>query len=125
MARILLIDDEESLRRSLKRMLGRAGHEVTPAQSVPEALRLWRRAGADLIITDIHMPERSGIELIVELRAGSPNLPIIAMSGGDRNPRLDVLGDAAMLGAVRTIVKPFTIAELDQAVGDALGRLAG
>lgn len=119
-ARILLIDDDESLRRPLKTMLERAGHEVLPAANGPDGLRLWRERGGDLVITDIHMPGKNGLETILEVRHHAPQARILAMSGGDRNARVDVLGAATLLGAVRTILKPFTLTEMLQAVEEAL-----
>jgi DNA-binding response OmpR family regulator len=124
MARILLIDDEAVLRRTLQAVLQRAGYEVTAAPNGAEGLRLWRREPLELVITDIHMPEKNGIETILELRAWSPEVPIIAISGGDRNPRVDVLGDASQMGAIRTLTKPFTIAELLAAVRETLPHAA-
>ena len=120
MARILLIDDEESIRRPLQILLERAGHEVLPAANGPDALKLWRAQGGDLVITDIHMPGKNGLETILELRHHAPDAPILAMSGGDRNGRVDVLGAAATLGAVRTIQKPFTLKEMMEAVEELL-----
>jgi DNA-binding NtrC family response regulator len=66
------------------------------------------------------MPEKNGIETIIELLTHSPGTRIIAMSGGGQTKRLDLLGDAAMLGAVLTIEKPFTIDEMMAVVGRAL-----
>jgi DNA-binding NtrC family response regulator len=119
-ARILIIDDEECIRRPLQILLERAGHEVFPAANAPDALRLWRARGGDLVITDIHMPGKDGLETILELRYHAPEARILAMSGGDLNAQIDVLGAAATLGAVRTIQKPFTLNEMLQAVEDSL-----
>ena len=85
-----------------------------------EALRLWRAHGSDLVITDLHMPEKNGIETIVELLSHSPGTRIIAMSGGGQTKRLDLLGNATMLGAVLTIEKPFTLSEMMSTVRRAL-----
>jgi len=120
-ARILIIDDEECIRRPLQILLERAGHEVLPAASGADALRLWRARGGDLVITDIHMPGKNGLETILELRHHAPEARILAMSGGDRNARVDVLGAAATLGTVRTIQKPFTLREMLEAVDKLLG----
>jgi DNA-binding NtrC family response regulator len=120
LARILIIDDEDSVRRALQMVLERAGHEVLSVSNGPDALRLWRERGGDLVITDIHMPGKDGLETILELRHHSPDVRVLAMSGGDRNGRVDVLGAASLLGAVRTIMKPFTLPEMLQAVEEAL-----
>jgi two-component system, chemotaxis family, chemotaxis protein CheY len=119
-ARILLIDDQECIRRPLKLLLERAGHEVFQAANGMEAVRLWRQSSGDLVITDIHMPEKNGLETILELRQLSPLTPILAMSGGDRNGRVDVLGDATQLGAFRTLAKPFSLREMLEAVEQLL-----
>jgi DNA-binding NtrC family response regulator len=85
-----------------------------------EALRLWRDKGGDLVITDLHMPEKNGIEMIIELLSHTPGARIIAMSGGGQTKRLDLLGDATMLGAILTIEKPFTLPEMMDVVRRAL-----
>ncbi|HEV2085038.1 MAG TPA: response regulator, partial [Gemmatimonadales bacterium] len=84
------------------------------------AVRLWRERGGDLVITDLHMPKKDGIETIVELLSHTPGTRIIAMSGGGQTKRLDLLGNVALLGSVLTIEKPFTIAEMLTAVSRAL-----
>jgi two-component system, chemotaxis family, chemotaxis protein CheY len=120
-ARILIIDDEASIRKPLQILLERAGHEVVSAANGSEAVRFWRQRAGDMVITDIHMPEKNGLEAIIELRQIAPQTRILAMSGGDLNRRLDVLGDATLLGAVHTISKPFTLEEMLQAVEKVLG----
>ena len=119
-ARILLVDDEASIRRPLQRVLERAGHQVFTASNGREAVRLWRECSGDLVITDIQMPEKDGLETILELRQLSPHTPILAMSGGHPNCRVDVLADAVQLGAFRTIEKPFAIREMLEAVEQLL-----
>jgi DNA-binding response OmpR family regulator len=120
LARILLIEDEASIRRPLQLILERAGHQVFAAANGMEAVRLWRESSGDLVITDINMPEKDGLETIVELRQLSPRTPILAMSGSYRNGRVDVLGDATQLGAFRTIGKPFALREMLEAVEQLL-----
>jgi DNA-binding NtrC family response regulator len=66
------------------------------------------------------MPEKDGIQTIIELLSHSPGARIIAMSGGGQTKRLDLLGNASLLGAVLTIEKPFTITEMMALVGRAL-----
>ncbi len=120
MARILIIDDEASIRKPLQVLLERAGHHVVAAPDGSEGIRLWRQDPGDLVITDIHMPGKDGIETIIELRHIAPQARILAMSGGDMNRGVDVLGDARMLGAIRTISKPFKLEEMLEAVEAAL-----
>ena len=118
--RILIVDDDPGIRRVLQLLLTKSGYQVTQASDGFEALRLWREHGGDLVITDLHMPEKNGIEMIVELLTHSPGMRIIAMSGGGQTKRLDLLGNATMLGAVFTIEKPFTLPEILSLVSRAL-----
>lgn len=82
MARILLIDDEEDLRSLLRQMLMQAGHEVFDAANGEDGLKLYRATPADLIITDILMPGKGGLDLLVELHRDYPQARVIAISGG-------------------------------------------
>jgi DNA-binding response OmpR family regulator len=119
--RILLVDDEPEVLRLLAAPLWEAGYEVITASDGAEAVRRWREInGGDLAILDILMPRKDGLETIIELRTHSPGVPIIAMSGGGSNDRLDILGDAKMLGALLTIRKPFHSGELLDLVTKAL-----
>ncbi len=118
--RILIVDDDPGIRRVLHILLSREGYQVTQARDGVEALRLWRHSGGDLVITDLHMPENDGIEMIIELLSYTPGIRIIAMSGGGQTRRLDLLGNAALLGAVHTIQKPFTLSEMMKTVRQAL-----
>jgi DNA-binding NtrC family response regulator len=118
--RILIVDDDPSIRRTLQALLKKAGYEVMLAHDGNEAVRLWRDHGGDLVITDLHMPGKDGIQTIVELLSHTPGVRIIAMSGGGQTKRLDLLGNATLLGAVLTIEKPFTIDEMMNVVSRAL-----
>ena len=118
--RIMVVDDDAGIRRVLHILLSRAGYQVSQARDGVEALRVWRDSGSDLVITDLHMPEKDGIEMIIELLSYSPDLRIIAMSGGGQTKRLDLLGNASLLGAVHTIEKPFTLNEMMSTVRRAL-----
>ncbi len=118
--RILIVDDDAGIRRALHILLSREGYQVSQARDGVEALKMWRHSGGDLVITDLHMPEKNGIEMIVELLLHSPGIRIIAMSGGGQTKRLDLLGNATMLGAVHTIEKPFTLNEMMTTVRRAL-----
>jgi DNA-binding NtrC family response regulator len=118
--RILIVDDDPGILRTLQALLHRVGYEVMLARDGTEAMRLWRDHGGDLVITDLHMPEKDGIQTIIELLSHSPGVRIIAMSGGGQTKRLDLLGNASLLGAVLTIEKPFTLAEMLSVVNRAL-----
>ncbi|MRR37146.1 response regulator [bacterium] len=83
MARILLIDDDDNVREVIRQMLESGGYEVEDAPSGFEGVKRFREHGADLVITDIVMAGMDGVETIMELRLISPEVKIIAISGGD------------------------------------------
>jgi len=120
MARILVIDDDELLRRTIRVVLERAGHEVLEASEGSMGLRLYWEQAPDLVLTDLFMPERDGLEVIRALRNELPQPPIVAMSGGGLGG-YDVLEVAAGLGAVRTLRKPFALQDLLDIVRSVLG----
>ena len=121
MARILVIDDEEGLRMIVREILESAGHEVLLAGDGQQGLELQRTERADLVITDIFMPQKEGIETIIELRQEFPGIKIIAMSGGGALRTLDYLPAAQEFGALRTLSKPFEAAVLLATVDELLG----
>ena len=82
MPRILIIDDERQIRELLRDILEDAGYDVAEAADGQEAIKIQRGEPADLIITDLIMPEKEGIETIRELKQSYPDVRIIAMSGG-------------------------------------------
>lgn len=105
MARILVIEDDPEVRELLEETLRRAGHEVLSAANGKDAIPLFRANPVEVIIADMLMPEKDGLETIAELRSISPNVKIIAISGA--RPELMVLSMAEKLGAVKTLAKPF------------------
>ncbi len=115
MARILIIDDDESIRELLLQMLLMAGHTAVTAINGFEGLKLFRAEPTDLILTDIMMPY-GGLATIRILRDEFPQVGIIAMTGGG-SFRLDY---ARTLGAHRTLVKPFTVEQLTAAIAEVL-----
>ncbi len=106
MARILVIDDDEMLARTVERGLAGAGHTVVIAHNGFDGASQFRKEPADVILTDINMPH-GGLATIRVLRAEFPQLKIIAMSGN--SSQLDVAG---AIGATSILEKPFTIAQL-------------
>jgi CheY-like chemotaxis protein len=106
MSRILLVDDDPMVRDTLSRILQRAGHEVTTAQNGREGLKLYAEIAPEIVITDILMPDKEGIETITTLRKHSRTVPIIAISGGGRISNADLLDYATTFGATRTLHKP-------------------
>lgn len=126
MARILLIDDDEPVRRTLKAMLEQGGHSVTVASEGRAGLARFANGQFELVITDILMPEKEGIETIATLGRSHPRVPVIAITGGvpiESVPgarALDYLSIARELGARATLRKPFTRRQLLETVEDCL-----
>jgi len=121
MPRILLIDDDAALRRALRIALTKSGHEVAEAADGREGVAAFTRRTADLVVTDLIMPEFEGVETIRSLRRLDAGVPIIAISGGGRGSPEGYLRVAAHLGANRVIEKPFEIDTLRDAIADLLG----
>ena len=114
MATILIIDDEEIIRVLLRSALEAEGYEVTEAANGREGLELYRQRPTNLVITDIVMPELSGLDMLLELTREFLHAKVIAISGaGEEKNVLDV---AKLLGARQTFQKPFSIPQLLGAV---------
>jgi two-component system chemotaxis response regulator CheY len=111
MPRILVVDDDEMVRDAIASALKRAGYAVSEAANGREAAELFRSEPADLVITDILMPEKDGLETILTLNRGSGAVPIIAMTGLSSRSSL-YLEMAKTFGAVRVLEKPFELTEL-------------
>ena len=120
MARILAIDDDEAIRLVLRDALMREGHQVYVARNGEEALKLLEDHPCELVITDIVMPGKEGIETIVELRRSHPEVRIIALSGAGSGGGDDYLRFAEKLGAMRTLAKPMRISDLREVVNQCL-----
>jgi len=117
---ILLIDDDEQFRTMLGLVLTEAGYEVQEASDGREGARLYRTRPADLVITDLIMPEQEGVETIKEIRSICRDAKVIAMSGGGRNNGRDYLKIAKAFGANRVLAKPFLNREILEAVESLL-----
>jgi YesN/AraC family two-component response regulator len=120
MARILVIDDEQLARFTMREILETAGHEVEEAKNGDQGISSQKAQPFDVVITDIIMPEKEGVQTIIELRRDFPSLPIIAISGGGRTRNLDFLKIAERYGAKRILAKPFSEDELLDAVNTCL-----
>jgi CheY-like chemotaxis protein len=120
MARILIIDDEPNMRAMLRRMLHQAGHQVSEAGNGAEGIDSYERDSPDLVITDILMPKKEGIETIIALHRADPDLPIIAISGGGRSGDTNFLSSAEKLGARHALWKPFRGNQLLSAVSESI-----
>jgi CheY-like chemotaxis protein len=121
MAHILLIEDDEQFRAMLAQILIQDTHRVTLACDGEEGLRLALQVKPDLIITDILMPHKDGIETILELTRAGSEIPIIAMSGGRPSISAEFnLESASLIGVRATLAKPFARADLRLAIERAL-----
>ena len=120
MAQILIIDDDPQFRKTLFAILTKANYDVLQAENGNEELRVLSTNACDLVISDIFMPEKEGIETITEIRADYPDMKIIAISGGMPFSSTDFLGIAEKLGADITIQKPFEREVILQAVSELL-----
>ena len=120
MALILIIDDEPQIRSMLKLMLERDGYEVAEAPDGIEGIRVYRQKPADLVITDLIMPNKDGIGMIIDLKKEFPNVKIIAMSGGGLNKPEGYLKGAKKLGAACTLTKPIDRDEMLRTIKDVL-----
>src|SRR5262249_9865145 len=109
---VLLVDDEDFIRAAPRRPPAVEGFAGRPARDGEEALARCQERTPDLVITDLFMPEKEGIETIQDLKRDHPNVKIIAMSGGNRGIIGDFLSMARMLGAQATLSKPFLREEL-------------
>ncbi|MBF0143395.1 MAG: response regulator [Magnetococcales bacterium] len=117
MARILVIDDEAAIRSLIREILEEEGHEITDAADGIQGMEAFRSAPFDLVIADMLMPGMDGVELIMELTGLSPQVRIIAISGGGRGKEASSnLELARDYGAQYLLAKPFTPRELIQAV---------
>lgn len=116
MAKILVIDDEKLSRITVRKILEQSGHKVFEAASGNDGIASFRSQQAgqpfDVVITDIIMPDKEGVETIMDLRRLSAKIPIIAMSGGGRTGNLDFLKLAEQRGANSVLAKPFSPEEL-------------
>ena len=120
MKRILVIDDEELMLTFLKDLLEAEGYEVLTAANGAEGLALFESDPVDLVITDIIMPVKDGLDTILELKKKSPDFPVIAISAGGNIPKERYLAVAGYMKNTKTLAKPFTRDELISAVQEHL-----
>ena len=120
MKRILVIEDDDSVRKLIRRILEGAGYTVLEAPDGVQGVQVYREQRPDLVLTDIFMPGKEGLETILELGLLDPEVRIIAVSGGGNMGILNPLPMAAKLGALRTLSKPFSGKELVDLVEEIL-----
>ncbi|MDF7824984.1 response regulator [Pontiellaceae bacterium B12227] len=120
MARILIIDDDETIRSVFNRFLTGKGYEVLVAADGRQGLRVLEEAAVDLVITDIMMPETDGLEVVMAIRGKDADIPVIAISGGMHAMPMDFLPMAKKFGAKDVLYKPVELDDLLSAVKAAL-----
>ncbi len=118
--RILVIDDEPTALDVIKRIMEHAGYEVLLAGNGQEGVELFRQNPCDLVITDMVMPVKDGLQTILDLRVDAPDLPVVAISGGGNISKERYLAVAGYLDKVITVGKPFTVDVLTGAVKQLL-----
>ncbi|MBN1869193.1 MAG: response regulator [Candidatus Omnitrophica bacterium] len=122
MARILVIEDDTRFREMLCRCLEHQGYKVVMASDGKEGVDLYRREPADLIITDVNMPEKAGTEVIFELQKDFPDVRIIAISGGSDHSE-SYLKDITVLSSVKHVfTKPLNLDKMFEAVKELLNQ---
>lgn len=120
MARILVVDDEPEVLLLLSDILESVGYEVVRATNGEEGLRQYQKGNVDLIVTDIIMPDKEGLESIMDYKQLNPEVKIIAISGGARIGPHTYLKMAEKFGARRVFSKPFRNKDLLDAVEELL-----
>jgi DNA-binding NtrC family response regulator len=125
MTRVLLVDDDDDFRMPLRKYLERTGHEVIEARNGTQAVEAYKKQPVDVVVTDLIMPEKEGIETIMELKRQHPQVRIVAMSGGGRINGGDFLKVAQQLGARRALAKPFSCQAMVAAIAEVMGGEAG
>jgi DNA-binding response OmpR family regulator len=120
MSRILVIDDDHLVRFTIRTALEQAGHAVVEAEDGARGLSAFDAGPFDLVITDLLMPEKEGVETVREIRQRSSAVKILAVSGGGMMKMLDYLTMAEAFGADRSLAKPFTSRQLVQIVSELL-----
>ncbi|CAK0768146.1 Response regulator [uncultured Gammaproteobacteria bacterium] len=122
MATILIADDEDTVRKTLKLLLEDAGHSVLLARDGLMAVEIVKLQAVDVMFCDIIMPEKEGIQTIAEVRRLCPQTKIIAISGGGRTQNFDYLQMAEKVGATKALRKPFNKKELLEALNGCLNQ---
>lgn len=120
MATVLIADDEQTVRDVVRRILEMDGHRVLEAGDGEEAIRIVRVEKPELVLVDLFMPRKEGLETIMQLRRSFPEVKIIAVSGGNPTHGMSFLDVAMRLGAHRTLAKPFSMEMMRAAVTELL-----
>lgn len=123
MARVLVIDDNDQFREMLRECLESEGYEVVVASNGKEGIDLYHKEPADLVITDVLMPEKDGVEMMVDLSRNFPDVKIIVISGGgEEGSAEDYLESIKVICNIKhTFSKPFEMDAMLKAVEEAVG----
>lgn len=119
----MVIDDDEVVRMTLTLLLEKAGHEVVAADDGRKGMALFKMNPADVVLTDIYMPNQEGLATIMALRRAYPGVKVVAISGGGAHAGLDVLPVAEALGADRALRKPVSPKELAAVIKELIEEL--
>ena len=122
MATILVVDDDPQVCDLLQQILENEGHAVYGALNGIEGISLYRRHRPELVLLDILMPEKEGLETIRDLRKEFPNVMIIAMSAASESAKINLLELASRLGAQYRLNKPFQLKDVIDLVNTALSK---
>ena len=121
MANVLLVEDEPLVLETLSSAIKSSGHTVVTASNGVLGLKRFAEQQFDLVVTDIIMPDKEGIEMILEMRRQKPDAKIVAISGGGRTGNVEFLKMAESFGAMATLKKPIRLAELLKVLSEYLG----
>jgi CheY-like chemotaxis protein len=121
MPRIFVIDDEPLIRSTVVTILTREGFSIEEASDSVAGIAMFHKNSPDVVITDIFMPNKDGIEIIMELKRLCPRTKVIAMTGGGQTRMMEIASAAQILGADHILHKPFERESLLEAVNAAIG----
>ncbi len=116
MTNVLLIDDDEMVLETFQIILSSDGHNVSTASDGNAGLALCRSQKFDVVVTDVVMPEKDGLEVLMTLRKTNPEVKVVVVSGGGRTSAKDYLEMAKLLGADKVLYKPITATELSETI---------
>ena len=120
MKKVLIIDDDHDFRRMLCSKLKKSGYEVEEAEDGVKGINKFIETPVNLVVTDIIMPEKEGMETILELKKIDPSVKIIVVSGGGRSVPQDYLNIAEYFGAIKSFRKPFNLNEFVNTVDNLI-----
>ena len=116
MSSVLVIDDSVEIREILQQMLKSLGHESREFEDGAQGVASYRAQRADVVLLDMFMPDKDGLETLRELRQADPDVRVIAMTGGGAFHNVGILKPASLMGARQLLFKPITLAELRNAI---------